>query len=329
MQNGTVIVFATSFLDEPVAPTADWGKGREILEAAEQHHGIKIEYRCDRNPAEPPSSAELDGAIAIIADLERYDRALLEQVGAGRGGSLGLIARYGIGYTNVDIAAAKECGVLVANAPGANAPPTAEWAVATLLDVAGTRLVHHRLAAQGKPKISRTRLDVGGKTLGVIGTGTIGKQVVELLRGFNMEVIAHDLYPDHDWAQAHGVEYAGFENVLERADFLTLHASSPDLLIGETELARLKRTAVLVNCARGHLVDNRAAYRAVKEGRLWGYGLDEIWEHSDLELEGVNVIVSPHVGSDTDRGKERMQRMTAETVAAYLDGKTPQHIVNR
>ncbi len=76
-------------------------------------------------------------------------------------------------------------------------------------------------------------------------------------------------------------------------------------------------------------MDNRAAYEAVKGGRLWGYGLNETWEHPDLVLDGVNTIMSPHVGSDTDRGKGRMQRMTAVTVAAYLDGKTPQYVVNR
>ncbi len=325
---GKVIVFAASYLDEPVTESPEAGVARRILEAAAAENGAEVEYRCSRNPADPLTPEELDGAVAVIADLERYDHELLQKVGAGCGGSLALIARYGVGYTSVDVEAAAECGVMVTNTPAANASPTAEWAVSTMLDVAGKRRVHHRRAAAGKTKVGGARLDVGGKTLGIVGTGTIGRRVAALLRGFEMTVIAYDLYPDGEWAAANGVDYVELPSLYERADFITLHASSGERLIGEAELNRMKNTAVLINCARGHLVDNRAAYRAVAEGRLWGYGLDEVWEYHDLSLDEVNVVVSPHVGSDTDLGKENMRMMSTQAVAAFLRGERPDYVVS-
>ncbi len=327
-KNGKVIVFATSFLDEPVTELYESDRPRRLLEEAAARHQMKIDYRCTRKPSEPLSPEELEGAVAVIADLERYNDELLQQVGAGRGGSLGLIARYGIGYSNVDIEAAKDCGVLVANAPGANAPPTAEWAVATILDVAGRRIAHHQRAAAGKTKTGPGRLDVRQRTLGVIGSGAIGKLVVQLLEGFEMRVLAYDPYPDQAWARENAVEYVDLPTLCRQADFITLHASGGKQIIGEAELAQMKPTAVLVNCARGALVDNRAAYFAVKAGQLWGYGLDEVWEHPDLPPAGINIILSPHVGSDTDEGKLGMQLMSAETVVEFLNGETPQHTVN-
>ncbi len=223
---------------------------------------------------------------------------------------------------------ARASGVLVTNTPGANALPTAEWAVTTLFDVAGARLFHHRRAAAGKPKSGTARLDISGKTLGVVGTGTIGKHVVDLMTGFNLRVLAYDPYPDNEWAREKHVTYLDLPAVCEEADFVTLHASSPATIISSAELSRMKSTTVLVNCARGHLVDNRAAYEAVKTGKLCGYGLDEPWDHPDLPLEDVNIVVSPHVGSDTDHGKSQMRMMSAMSVVQLLEGQTPEHLVN-
>ncbi|MFW5994797.1 MAG: NAD(P)-dependent oxidoreductase [Spirochaetia bacterium] len=324
-----VIVFAASFLDEPITESPNAGAARSMLEKAAAQAGVAVDYRCTRNPSRALEAAELEGAVAVIADLEHYDRQLLRQVGDGCGGPLALIARYGVGYTSVDIEAAKECGVLVTNTPAANASPTAEWAVATMLDVAGKRRFHHQRAAAGQSKAGTMRLDLGGKTLGIVGTGTVGKRVAALLRGFDMRVLAYDLYPDSDWAAANGVDYVELPTLYENADFVTLHASSAETIIGKAELDRMKHTAVLVNCARGHLVDNREAYQAVAEGRLWGYGLDEVWEYSDLSLDEVNVVVSPHVGSDTDFGKENMKMMSARAVATFLRGEKPDYVVNR
>lgn len=326
--NRRVIVFATSFLDELITDPPDASAGRSILEALETDTGIRIDYRCERDPAEPLSPSELEGAVAVIADLETYGEELLSQAGVGAGGELGLIARYGIGYDSVDTAAATTHGVLVTNIPGANARPTAEWAVATILDIAGRRIPHYRSARRGRGKEGPSRLDVTGRTLGVVGTGSIGRHVVELLSGFHMDVIAADPYPDETWAGEHGVRYVSLDELCEQAQFITLHAATKQQLIGAEQIARMRSTTVLVNCARGQLVDEEAAYRAVRDGELWGYGLDEIWTRKDLDLDGLNIAVSPHVGSDTDSGKVNMQRGSAEAVSAFVRGRRPDHVVN-
>ncbi len=326
--NTRIIVFATSFLDELITHPPEEGTGKGLLDVLESETGVRIDYRCERNPAEPLTAAELEGATAVIADLEHYDAELLGKVGVGAGGTLGLIARYGIGYDSIDMAAATANGVIVSNTPGANARPTAEWAVATILDIAGRRIPHYRTASRGRPKQGPSRLDVTGRTLGVVGTGSIGKQVVELLSGFRMDVIATDPYPDEEWAREHGVTYVSLEELCSRADFITLHAAVKKQLIGPAQLELMHPTTVLVNCARGQLVDEEAAYRAVKDGELWGYGLDEIWTREDLELDGLNITVSPHVGSDTDSGKANMQAASARAVSNYVRGGRPEFVVN-
>ncbi|MCF7949284.1 MAG: hypothetical protein K9M94_11915 [Spirochaetia bacterium] len=325
-----IVVFATSFQDELLTHPEGEGEPARQLQQAAKRNALELEFRCDRNPGTPPTAEELKGVVALIADLEKWDRGLLEKVGRCKGGELGLLARYGIGYSSIDIAAARESGIHVTNTPGASALPTAEWAVSTLLDVAGRRIPHHARAGKGLTKTGPSRLDVSGKTLGIIGTGNIGKQAAAMLGGFGLKLLAADLYPDYQWAQAHGVEYTDIGSLCEQADFITLHASGGSCLIGAAEISRMRPTTVLVNCARGVLVDNRAVYEAVRDGRIYGYGIDEVWEHGDMPLTpDLNIAASPHVGSDTDVGKLRMQQLSAQAVIDYVNGREPQYIVNK
>jgi D-3-phosphoglycerate dehydrogenase len=144
-----------------------------------------------------------------------------------------------------------------------------------------------------------------------------------------MNILASDLYPDKQWAQELNAQYVDIPTICREADFITLHASGGEMLLGENEINMMRPTTALINCARGVLVDNTAVYQAVKEGRLYGYGIDEVWEYEDLPLEGLNIVTSPHVGSDTDMGKANMQLMSAQALIDFSDGKEPQFIVNR
>ncbi len=330
MKAGNVVVFATSFLDDLSTEPPGSGEGVRLLgELADSSAGkVKVTYNCDRDPSRPLTPQELAGVRAVIADLETYPASLLERVGPKGGGDLELIARYGVGYDSVDLDAATKAGITVTNTPGANTVPTAEWAVATILDIAGRRVPHHQRASQGLSKAGPSRLDVSGRTLGIVGTGAIGRTVAELLGGFNMRVIAYDPYPQQEWAQANGVTYVDFHALCGEADFITLHAATKKQIVGPQEIELMKPTTALINCARGVLVDNRAVYDAVKEGRLFGYGLDEVWPHADLPLQGLNIAVSPHVGSDTDGGKAGMQQLSAEAVVEFFSGKTPRFALN-
>ena len=326
-----VLVLATSFLDDLMTHPEEEGKARRILdELAEASDGsIEIEYRCDRDRTKPLEAEELIRVTAVISDLEFYPRDLLKEVGAVSGGTLRLISRYGVGFDAVDLEAATDYGIMVSNCPGCNARPTAELSVATILDVAGRRIPHHETASRGKTKEGPSRLDVSRKTVGIIGTGSIGKHVFGLMKGFNVTGVAYDLYPDSAWAEQSGVRYLDSPDaVFEQADIITLHASSNDTIITQTQIDLMRQTTVLVNCARKHLVDNEAVYYAVKQGKIWGYGMDEIWD-LDLPLDGLNIVVSPHVGSDTDMGKIGMQVMSAQSVVDYMQGVKPLSIVNK
>jgi D-3-phosphoglycerate dehydrogenase len=324
-----VLVLATSYLDELATHPPEQGRAKTMLDelAASSHGELEIVYRCERNPDEPLKASEFEKVVAVIADLETYDRKLLSQIGVKGGGSLGLIARYGIGYNAVDIKAAADYGVIVTNCPGCNAVPTAEWAHSTILDTAGRRILHYMTASTGNPKQGPSRLDVSGKVLGIVGTGNIGKTVLKLMQGYGMKVIAYDTYPDEKWAGEEGVEYVGLDELCRSADFITLHAATDKTIIKRDQIAMMKPTTVLVNCARGILVDHKAAYEAVKAGKIWGYGVDEIWTDRELPLKGLNIIASPHVGSDTDKGKVAMQMISTGAVIDFLQGKTPQHII--
>jgi len=326
-----VLVFATSFLDALITHPKEEGKGRQMLDdlAAGSGGGIVVEYRCDRDPRDLMEPEALAQTTALISDLELYPPELLEKVGAANGGPLKLLARYGVGFDAVDLEAATQYGVLVSNCPGCNALPTAELTVMTILDVAGRRIPHYETASQGKTKQGPSRLDVSGKTLGIIGTGSIGKHVFELMKGYNVSGVAYDPYPDSRWAAQVNMQYLDSpDKVCEQADIITLHAASNDTIITKKQIASMHPTTVLINCARRHLVDNEAVYHAVKQGKIWGYGMDEIWDLS-LPLAGLNIVVSPHVGSDTDMGKIGMQTMSAQAVVDYMQGIRPRYVVNK
>ena len=183
-------------------------------------------------------------------------------------------------------------------------------------------------ASRGKTKEGPSRLDVSGKTLGVIGTGAIGRNVFELMKGFRLRGVAYDPYPNREWAERVNLKYLDSPDaVCEQADIITLHAASNDTIITRDRIDRMGPTTVLINCARRHLVDNEAVYQALKAGRIWGYGMDEIWD-LNLPLQGLNIVVSPHVGSDTDMGKIGMQVMSAQAVVDLMAEVKPQYIVN-
>jgi len=326
-----ILVLATSFLDNLITHPPDEGRAKRMLEELSQNSGgdIEIVYHCKKNPLEQLKPEEFKEVVAVIADLEKYDREFLSKVGVKAAGSLGLIARYGIGYSSVDITAATHYGIMVTNCPGCNALPTAEWAHSTILDISGKRILHHKRAAAGKAKEGPSRLDISERIFGIIGTGTIGKLVNRLLKGYNMTVIVYDPFPDEGWARQNDVEYVELKELCRRADIITLHAACSKTIIGEKEIKLMKPTTILVNCARGILVDYKAAYVAVKEGRIWGYGVDETWTDQKIPIDGLNIIVSPHVGSDTDRGKIGMQIMSAQAIVDFMNGNIPKYVVNK
>jgi glyoxylate reductase len=277
-------------------------------------------------------AADADALLTMLTDP--IDAAVLD---AGR--RLRLVAQMAVGYDNVDVAAATECGILVTNTPGVLTETTADLAFALLLAAARRVVEGDRLTRTGGWKRWHPSFllgqDVHGATLGIVGLGQIGLAVARRARGFDMRILYHDR-TRHPQAEAElGAEYVSLDRLLGESDFVSLHvplASQTRHLIGQRELSLMKPSAVLVNAARGAVVDQQALCAALKERRIAAAGLDvaeiEPIPVDDPLLTLDNVVVTPHIGSASVATRARMAEMAVESVLQALRGELPSNCVN-
>ncbi|MGH2376548.1 MAG: phosphoglycerate dehydrogenase [bacterium] len=246
---------------------------------------------------------------------------------------LKVIARRGVGYDAVDLAAATARGVVVTTTVGVLSETVADHAFALMLAVARQIPEFHRKVKAGVWDRTPT-LEVFGKTLGIVGFGAIGRAVARRGAGFGMRLLAYDVLPDTATAAALGVEFRPLEVLLAESDFVTLHVPlSPATqgLIGEEALRRMKPTAILINTSRGDTVYERALLRALREGRIAGAGLDVFHDEPLLDFSLVelhNVVATPHVAAHTIETQARVECAAAEAIVAVLRGERPPHVVN-
>ena len=273
-------------------------------------------------------AALLPGVDGYIAGLDSIDAAALAAADGLR-----VVARYGVGVDNVDLAAAAARGIVVTNTPGANARSVAELTVALLLLLARPVL---RAAAEtragGWPRLPG--LSLAGKTVGLVGFGAIGRQTARLLAGFDCRLLAYDPLLNEATAAALGVRAAGLDELLATSDFVSLHAPVTPATRGMVDaafLARMKPGAALVNTARGELVDEAALLDALANGRLRGAALDAFAAEppgGDNPLLALpNVIATPHMGAHTDGATTVMGRMALADCLAVLRGEEPRYRV--
>ncbi len=269
------------------------------------------------------------GADAVLTLLhDRVDEELLEAAGP----QLRCVANVAVGYDNVDVAAAERRGIVVTNTPGVLDDATADLTLALIL--AATRRVAEgdRLVRSGRAWSWGMHFmlgsDLRGKLLGIVGLGGIGRKVAERARAFGMEIAYHsrNLAPDEVVAELEA-ERMPLEQLLASADVLSLHCPlTPETrhLIGAAELVTMKPSAVLVNAARGPVVDEAALARALAAGEIAAAGLD-VYEHEPqvepalLELE--NVVLSPHLGSATVEARTAMAELAARNAISVLRGQ--------
>ena len=265
----------------------------------------------------------LESADAVIAGSDPLSRRVLEHCPG-----LKVISRPGVGYDAIDMKAARELGVRVATTPGTNERAVADHAFALILGLARAIVRHDRKTREGN-WIRPVSADVGRKVLGIIGLGAIGRQVALRGRGFDMQVLAYEIFPNLEFVKEHGVELTTLEDLLRRADFVTLHTpSTPDTyhVMNEQRLRMMKSTAYLVNTARGPLIDERALLKALREGWIAGAGLDVFEKEPPGDspfFDLDNVIVSPHIAGITDDACRAMAEMALQSVVLVLDGKDP------
>ena len=287
----------------------------------------------------PPYETLLERARGKAALLtlvtDRIDARLMEAAG----GALKVISQYAVGVDNIDLAEATRRGIPVGHTPGALTEATADFTWALLLAAARRVIEGDRFVHQGRWKTWGPQLllgvDVHGATLGIVGLGRIGSAVARRARGFAMQVLYHSRTRKEALERELDVQWAPLPELLRRADFVSLHTPLNDEtyhLIGEAELALMKPQAILINCARGGVVDPQALYQALKEGRIRAAALD-VTEPEPLPpdsplLELPNLIIAPHIASASRQAREAMARMAAENLIAGLKGERLPHCAN-
>ena len=233
------------------------------------------------------------------------------------------VARYGVGLDNVDIAVCKTRGIAVSRTVGANSDAVADYAFSLMLSVARrAMLIDRQCRERDWRKI--TGIDMYGKTLGIIGFGAVGRRVAKRARGFSMRVLAHDPVFEARAAAELGAESADVDTICREADFITLHTTLNDAtrnLINARRLAMMKTTAVLVNTARGGLIDEAALLAALREGRIHGAGLDVFEEEPPPEQGWYtldNVMLGSHCAASTNGATETMGTMAVDNLLRDL-----------
>lgn len=239
---------------------------------------------------------------------------------------LRVIGRAGVGVDNIDIKAATERGIVVMNAPDGNTITTAEHTIALLVSMArNVPQAHAKLQSGTWDKKSFVGVELNGKTLGVIGLGRIGKHVANIAKGFGMKILAFDPFVTDEQAKESGIELGKLDDVLSKADFITIHTPVTDEtrgIIGSDAFSKMKDGVRLINCARGGLVDEDALLEAVENGKVAAAALDvyssePISDDSPL-LKNEKIITTPHLGASTTEAQEGVALTVAEQMRDYL-----------
>ena len=277
---------------------------------------------------------KVSGSDAVISYLtDRIDQDIID-----RGTKLKIIANYGAGFNNIDVTYASERGIWVTNTPNVLHETTADLTWAMILGAARRIIPADRYTREGKFQGWGAQLFLGGdvyeKTLGIIGLGEIGRSVARRALGFNMRTLYHqrNRLPKEEEKKLN-VEYAAFEKILRESDFLTLHVpltEETEYMIGNDEIALMKKTAYLIHTARGKIIDDYALVAALREGRLAGAALD-VYEAEPELTEGMreldNLMILPHIGSASFETRDKMALLVADNIFDALEGKTPRSLV--
>lgn len=281
-----------------------------------------------RNPLDRPLTedelasliADVDGAIV---GLDPVTTNVIQQAQ-----KLKVISKYGVGINNIDLKTAKKKGITVTYTPGANSAAVAELALGLMLNVARQISTSDRKLRNGEWG-RYSGIELGGKTIGIIGTGRIGRELVDRVKGF-MKIICFDLYPDQAWAKEIGAQYLSLEEVLAQADFISLHlplTAETHHLIGKNEFALMKPDAIIINTARGGVIDEEALYHALANKTVAGAGLD-VFEIEPLPDDSPlrkldNAVLTSHIGAHTKEAQNKMGCTAAQNLIRVLKGEEP------
>jgi len=291
------------------------------------------------NYAPPPKkiiiekAAKVDALATLLSDqidAEVFDAA----------SKLKIVAQMAVGFDNIDVAEATKRRIYVTNTPGVLTETTADFAWALLMAVARRVAEADKYVRTGQWKVSWHPMmmqgrDVYGATLGIVGLGRIGCAIAIRAKGFNMKVLYYDVIRRPDFEKEYNIQFIELDHIFKIADFITIntpYTKETHHLVDEKRLKSMKKTAYLINNARGPIVDETALYKALKEGWIAGAGLD-VFEQEPTPVTNPllkldNVVVAPHISSASYETRSKMAEMVAENLVTFFDGKTPPNLVN-
>lgn len=279
---------------------------------------------------------------ALIAEIGQFDALIVrsatkvtrEVIEAGAKGKLKIVGRAGVGFDNIDVVAASQNGVVVKSAPYGSTNAVAELTIGLMLSISrNTPQAHQSLKNRVWKKEKFKGTELSYKTLGILGCGRIGQRLAEIARrGFDMEVIGYDVKP----CLESGIKFVSKEEVISKADFVSIHTGGKEIVVGEKELALMKKTAYLINTSRGSNVDEQALYEALKKGKISGAALDVYSDEPKVEgaefrskLKDLdNVVFSSHLGASTIDAQRETSIEIARVVSGYLLGGDFTNVVN-
>jgi len=278
-------------------------------------------------------AAEIDALVPLLSDkidAEVYNAAP----------KLKIVAQMAVGFDNIDVQEATKRGIYVTNTPGVLTETTADFAWALLMAVARRVVEGDKYVRTGQWKVGWHPMmlqgrDVYGATLGIVGLGRIGCAIAKRAKGFDMKVLYHDVVRRQDFEKEYGIQFTDVETLFKTSDFITVNVpllKETYHLVDEKKLKMMKKTAYIVNNARGPVVDEKALYKALKEGWIAGAGLD-VFEQEPTAMDNPllkldNIVVAPHISSASYETRSRMAEMVAENLVAFFEGKTPPNLVN-
>ncbi len=293
-----------------------------------EEHGFEL-VRIDSMLTGEALFNELKGAVAMITAFTPTDEEFFKHAH-----DMKIICKHGVGVDNIDLEQASKHHVYITNVPNANKHAVADHSFGMLVDVARKISFANEKTKNGEwPKVFST--DVYGKTLGILGLGSIGQQVAMRSKGFNMKIKAYDPFPNEEFAKQNNIELCSLEDVLKESDFVSLHLpllESTKNIINSEMLSLMKSTAFLVNCSRGGLVDEAALCHALSGGKLAGAAFDvfEVEPNKDSPLFKLdNFVATSHVAGYTDGAINELGIQAVENIIELLvNNNKPQNIVN-
>jgi len=313
----TILITSTSF-------------GKRIKEPLEvlRSKGYDLRFNDLGRPlAEAELIERLDGCDGCIAGLDYFTAEVLRA-----SSKLRIIARYGAGTDRVDLKATAAAGVVVTNTPVANSDSVADLAVGLMLAVARRIPLADRTVREGRWE-NMYGVSLFEKTVGLVGYGRIGSRVAERVKGFRSRVLVHDPFLDARVAEQEKVSLVSLEDLLDSSDFVSLHLPTNEDtrgLVGPKQFERMKPSAILINTARGELVDQDALIEALNNGEIRGAGLDAHTEEPPRAglYEGLNnVVLTPHMGAYTEEALVNMAMGSVDNLCAFFEGRQPPNIV--